>query len=42
MILVKSGNFLTAQKILSEKQIAADYIADNLYEAAEWIVGSEK
>lgn len=38
VVLVKSGNFLAAQKILSEKQIIADYIADNLYEAAEWIV----
>ena len=37
-VLVKTGNSLVAQKILAEKNIIPDYIADNLYDAAKWIV----
>ncbi len=37
-VLVKSDNFLNAEKILSEKKIFPDYIASNLYDAAIWIL----
>ena len=37
-VLVKSDNFSNTEKILSEKKIFPDYIASNLYDAANWIL----
>jgi D-glycero-D-manno-heptose 1,7-bisphosphate phosphatase len=37
-VLVRTGNGITAEKILAEKNIFPDYIAENLLEAAEWII----
>jgi D-glycero-D-manno-heptose 1,7-bisphosphate phosphatase len=36
-ILVKTGNFRAAQKILSEKGLRPDYVASDLLSAAKWI-----
>lgn len=41
-ILVKTGNYKTAQKILAEKSIQPDYVAFNLFSAAKWIVTHAK
>jgi len=37
-VLVKTGNGIKAEKILAEKKIYPDYVAQDLYEAAQWIV----
>ena len=37
-ILVKTGNGVTAEKILKEKMIHPDVIVRNLLEAVNWIV----
>lgn len=36
-VLVKSENFLNAERLLSERKIFPDYTASNLYDAAIWI-----
>ena len=37
-VLVKTGNGAKAEKTLSEKKIYPDHIAQDLYEAVQWIV----
>lgn len=37
-ILVKTGYGVEAEKLLAEKEIFADYVAEDLYEAAQWII----
>ena len=37
-ILVKTGNGAKAEKTLEKKKICPDYIAQDLYEAVQWIV----
>lgn len=37
-VLVKTGNGLESEKILSEKNISPDYVAEDLSAAVEWIV----
>lgn len=37
-VLVRTGNGLKAAKELSEKKNAPDYLADNLLDAAKWII----
>ncbi len=37
-ILVKTGNFIEAKRILSEKKITPDFIAADLFDAVEWII----
>lgn len=37
-VLVRTGNGLMAEKVLAEKDIFPDHIAENLHEAAEWII----
>ena len=37
-ILVKTGNGVDAEKILAEKKIFPDQVAENLLDAAKWIV----
>jgi D-glycero-D-manno-heptose 1,7-bisphosphate phosphatase len=37
-ILVKTGNSDMAQKALSKKNIACDYLATDLYDAVQWIL----
>lgn len=37
-ILVKTGNFVEAKQDLSQKKIAPDFIAEDLFDAVEWIV----
>ncbi len=37
-ILVKTGNGAKAEKTLAEKKIYPDYIAQDLYEAVQWII----
>ena len=41
-ILVKTGNYETAQKILEEKGIQPDYVASDLFSAAKWIIAHAK
>ena len=41
-VLVKTGNHEKAEKRLAEKGIAPDYVAEDLYEAAEWIIVNKK
>ena len=36
-VLVRTGYGIEAEKVLSQKGISADYIADDLYEAVGWI-----
>ena len=40
-VLVKTGKDDEAEHILKTKQIIADYIAKNLYDAAEWILAND-
>ncbi len=40
-ILVKTGNGLSAEKMLYEKGCFLDYVAEDLYDAAEWIINNE-
>lgn len=37
-VLVRTGNGNAAEKILAEKKIRPDYIAENLYEAVVWML----
>ncbi len=39
-ILVKTGNGASAAKVLQRKGIPPDYIAENLFDAANWIIGT--
>ena len=39
-ILVKTGNSRQAQQILSEKDLHPDYGAQDLYDAARWLIGA--
>ncbi len=41
-ILVKTGNGAAAEKILADKNISPDYAAENLLEAARWIISNFK
>ena len=41
-VLVKTGKDNHAEHILKTKRISPDYTADNLFDAAEWILASEK
>jgi len=38
-ILVKTGNYQEAASRLTAANLAADYLASDLYDAAEWIMG---
>ncbi|MDM8526118.1 D-glycero-beta-D-manno-heptose 1,7-bisphosphate 7-phosphatase [Desulfococcaceae bacterium HSG8] len=37
-VLVRTGNGISADKILAEKKIVPDHVADNLYEAVRWLL----
>jgi len=37
-VLVRTGNFLMAEKILAENNTQPDYVADDLAAAADWIM----
>ena len=37
-VLVQTGNGIQSEKILTEKKIFPDHVAEDLYEAAMWIV----
>jgi D-glycero-D-manno-heptose 1,7-bisphosphate phosphatase len=37
-ILVRTGNGEKAEKILADKSILPDHVADDLYEAVDWII----
>ncbi len=37
-ILVKTGNGVKAKQTLLQKNIIPDYIASDLYEAAQWVI----
>nr|WP_207683655.1 D-glycero-beta-D-manno-heptose 1,7-bisphosphate 7-phosphatase [Desulfonema magnum] len=37
-VLVRTGNGMTAEKILAEKKMLPDYIAENLYEAVHQLI----
>jgi D-glycero-D-manno-heptose 1,7-bisphosphate phosphatase len=39
-VLVRTGNGIQAEKILTEKNIFPDHVADDLYEAAMWIANN--
>jgi D-glycero-D-manno-heptose 1,7-bisphosphate phosphatase len=41
-VLVKTGKDNQAEHILKTKRITPDYTANNLYDAAKWILSSEK
>jgi D-glycero-D-manno-heptose 1,7-bisphosphate phosphatase len=41
-VLVKTGIHEKAEKRLVEKGIAPDYVAQDLYEAVEWIMAHKK
>jgi len=38
VVLVRTGNGIYAEKILAEKKVFPDHIAENLYAAVRWIV----
>ena len=38
VILVKTGNGEQAQKILTDRDLHTDYVAQDLYEAARWLI----
>ncbi|MEJ2169576.1 MAG: HAD hydrolase-like protein [Desulfobacterales bacterium] len=38
-VLVKSGRDADVEKQLHKRQLAADYVAQDLLEAARWIIG---
>ncbi|MBU0987925.1 MAG: D-glycero-beta-D-manno-heptose 1,7-bisphosphate 7-phosphatase [Proteobacteria bacterium] len=40
-VLVRTGNGVNAEKILTTKKIFPDYVARDLYEAAGWILGKQ-
>lgn len=39
-ILVKTGNGKDAERIIAEMGLLTDYVADDLYDAAQWIIRS--
>jgi D-glycero-D-manno-heptose 1,7-bisphosphate phosphatase len=39
-VLVKTGNFAQAERSLTEKRIIPDFVALDLFEAAEWIMAN--
>jgi D-glycero-D-manno-heptose 1,7-bisphosphate phosphatase len=39
-ILVQTGNGQEAQQILAEKDLHPDYLAQDLYDAARWLIGA--
>lgn len=39
-VLVKTGNSKKAQRRLAKKGIAPDFVAEDLYEAAQWIINT--
>jgi len=39
-VLVKTGNFAQAEQSLAEKGIVPDFVAKDLYHAAEWIIAN--
>ena len=39
-VLVKTGSGTEAEKILAEKQIVPNHVAENLYEAVDWILAN--
>ena len=39
-VLVRTGNGIQAEKILAEKKIFPDHVAEDLYEAALWLVNN--
>ena len=41
-VLVKTGNGPEAEKILLERKISPDYVAEDLSEAVEWIISHNK
>ncbi len=41
-VLVKTGNYTKAAQRLTEKGIVPDYVADDLHDAAEWIIANYK
>ena len=41
-VLVKTGNGIKSEKILEKKKILLDHVAENLYEAARWILSCDK
>lgn len=41
-VLVRTGNGKMAEKYLIEKKIFPDHVADNLYDAADWIIAHVK
>jgi len=41
-VLVKTGNGVMSEKILAKKNILPDHVAENLYEAARWILSWDK
>ncbi len=41
-VLVTSGNDRDVEKVLKIKQIAPDYVAENLYDAARWIIANNQ
>jgi D-glycero-D-manno-heptose 1,7-bisphosphate phosphatase len=40
-ILVKSADSRDAQQILAEKDLPPDYVAQDLYDAARWLIGTQ-
>ena len=40
-ILVKTGNIRQAQQILAEKALQPDYVAQDLHDAARWLIGAK-
>lgn len=40
-ILVKTGNSREAEQILAEKDLCPDYVAQDLYDAARWLMDSQ-
>jgi D-glycero-D-manno-heptose 1,7-bisphosphate phosphatase len=40
--LVKTGNGKAAEKILSERKIYPDHMAEDLYEAVHWITSQQE
>ncbi len=41
-VLVTSGNDRDVEKVLKIKQITPDYVAENLYDAARWIIANNQ
>jgi D-glycero-D-manno-heptose 1,7-bisphosphate phosphatase len=41
-VLLKTGNYKTAERRLAEKGIIPDFVAEDLYDASRWIIKNEK